>query len=167
MSKRAGDASFQSLIAQGFLPEAIVNCIMFLGWNPGTEEEVFNLEDLESIFDIDRINKSNAVFSLAKLEWFNGTHIRALEPDRFHELASPYYPAEVATKLDTRKISDLIQTRIVRLTEIPDMVAFFAAVSDYSLELYRHEKSKLTVEKSREILIQLRPFLETVTPWTG
>ncbi len=78
LSKRSGDASFQDLVARGYLPEAIVNYIALLGWHPADDREFFTLPELVKAFDIDRINKSSAGFSIAKLDWLNGEHIRAL-----------------------------------------------------------------------------------------
>jgi len=125
LSKRAGDASFQDLIAMGFLPEAIVNYVALLGWHPAEEQEFFTLDGLVKAFDIDRINKSSAAFSFPKLEWLNGEHIRALPPDEFHRRALPWYPDEIVRRFDAAKISKLIQQRVVRLTDIPGLVAFF------------------------------------------
>lgn len=96
LSKRDGDASFQDLLAQGFLPEAIVNYIALLGWNPGDEREFFTMDDLIREFDIHRINKASAGFAIAKLEWLNSLHMRALPPEEFHKMALPYYPPKFA-----------------------------------------------------------------------
>jgi len=102
LSKRAGDPSFEDLVQMGFLPEAIVNYVALLGWNPGDEREIFTMEELIEAFDIERINKSSAAFSLEKLTWLNGEHIRRLDPQKFHELALKYYP-EGVRHLDLEK----------------------------------------------------------------
>ena len=166
LSKRDGDASFQDLLAQGFLPEAIVNYIALLGWNPGDEREFFTLADLISEFDIQRINKASAGFSLAKLEWLNSLHIRALPPETFHAMALAYYAPQMIARLDTVRISALIQSRCIRLTDIPQMVAFFNEVADYGVELFVHDKSKSTLSSSATVLAQLVAVLEGVTAWT-
>jgi len=165
LSKRDGDASFQDLIAQGFLPEAIVNYIALLGWNPGDEREFFTMPDLIAEFDIHRINKANAGFSIAKLEWLNSLHIRALSLEDFHALALKYYPPDMM-RLDTKRISALVQSRLNRLTDIPQMVAFFEATPDYSTDLFTHEKSKSTLSSSYWVLEHITPLLEQVIEWT-
>jgi glutamyl-tRNA synthetase len=113
-SKRLGDPSFEDLVMMGYLPEAIVNYIALLGWSPGNDQEFFTLAELETVFSIDRVNKSSAAFSFDKLTWINGEHIRALPGDEFHTLAEKYYPDEL-TKFHTRKISELMQVRTEKL----------------------------------------------------
>ncbi len=159
LSKRSGDASFQDLVTRGYLPEAIVNCIALLGWHPADDREFFTLPALVEAFDIDRINKSSAGFSIAKLDWLNGEHIRALSPERFHELALAYYPPALAG-MDTQTISRLIQPRVVRLTDIPEMVAFFARPAAHDKSLYVNEKSKSTLESSRHILANVMELFD-------
>jgi len=166
LSKRDGDASFQDLLAQGFLPEAIINYIALLGWNPGDEREFFTMPDLIAEFDIHRINKASAGFSIAKLEWLNSLHMRALSPEEFHQLALPYYPDDMVATLDKQRISALVQSRLSRLTEIPGMVAFFTNPPEYGVDLFVHDKSKSTVSSSYLVLEQIRPLLEKATEWT-
>lgn len=167
ISKRNGDASFQDLLAKGYLPEAVINCVALLGWNPGDERELFTLADLIGIFELDRINTSGAIFSRAKLNWFNGKYLRPLTPDRFHELARPFYPLEIAERFDLVTLSRLLQPRVEALSDIPEKVAFFLQVPDYSLELYTHEKFGVTLETSRTILAAVEPLLRHLEPWTN
>lgn len=167
LSKRDGDASFQDLLAKGYLPEAIINYIALLGWSPGNDREFFTLADLVAEFDIDRINKSSAAFSIAKLDWLNGEHIRALPAERFHAMAQGHYPEALPRGLDLSQVSALIQPRVTRLTDIPEMVAFLAEVPAYSLELYNHAKSKSTTATSRQVLEQIRPVLAGLEAWTN
>jgi glutamyl-tRNA synthetase len=141
-----------------------VNYIALLGWSPGNDREFFTLADLEQVFSIDRINKSSAAFSFDKLTWLNGEHIRALSPEAFHQLVEPYYP-ESLKGFNTRKISDLLQVRTEKLTDIPEMVAFFVQVPDYGIELYSHDKSKSTPESSLQVLKAALPILESLTAW--
>ncbi len=166
LSKRDGDASFQDILARGYLPEAVINYIALLGWSPGDDREFFTLADLVAEFDIERINKSSAAFSFAKLDWLNGEHIRALPPERFHAAARGYYPARIAEACDTAQLSRLVQGRIARLSDIPQMVAFFAEVPAYSVELYNH-KSGSTVASSRDVLQRIGPLLATLEPWSN
>ena len=163
-SKRLGDPSFEDLVSMGYLPEAIVNYIALLGWSPGNDQEFFTLSELESVFSIDRINKSSAAFSFEKLTWLNGEHIRSLPLDVFHALAKSYYPPGLEG-CDTRKISELMQVRTEKLTEIPQMVAFFVAVPDYDVSMYQHEKSKCDPEISLTILKAVKPVLGDMAPW--
>jgi glutamyl-tRNA synthetase len=163
-SKRLGDPSFEDLVKMGYLPQAIVNYIALLGWSPGNDQEFFTLNELERVFSFDRINKSSAAFSFDKLTWLNGEHIRALPLEDFHQLAEPYYP-DVLSKYNTKKISELVQIRTERLTDIPERVAFFVKVPDYDVEMYRHEKSKTNPSISLEILKAVRPILAEIENW--
>ena len=163
-SKRLGDPSFEELVSMGYLPEAIINYIALLGWSPGNDQEFFTLTELEKVFSIDRINKSSAAFSFDKLTWINGEHIRALPGDKFHALAEQYYPKELAN-YDTRKISDLMQIRTEKLTDIPHMVAFFAAVPPYDVAMYDHKKSKSDPATSLDVLRAVRPVLLELDVW--
>jgi glutamyl-tRNA synthetase len=163
-SKRLGDPSFEDLEKMGYLPEAIINYIALLGWSPGNDQEFFTLPELEDAFTIDRINKSSAAFSFDKLTWLNGEHIRALSPEEFHTLAQTYYP-EALADYDTQKISELLQVRTEKLTDIPDMVSFFAEVPDYDVAMYAHEKSKCDPATSLEILKETKPVLQSLETW--
>ncbi len=167
LSKRAGDASFQDLVARGYLPQAIINYIALLGWHPADDREFFTLDGLIEAFDIDRINKSSAGFAIAKLDWLNSEHIRVLPPERFHELALPHYAQqpEIA-RLDTMMISRLIQSRVVRLTDIPEMVAFLAQPTKHDKTLYVNEKSRSTIESSRYILAHVSELFDGAAEWT-
>ena len=166
MSKRKGDPSFEDLVRMGFLPQAIVNYVALLGWNPGDEREFFLMDDLIGAFDMDRINKANAAFSLEKLRWLNGEHIRSLSPEAFHKIALPYYPRELA-ELDLEKISQLIQVRTETLTDIPGLVGFLANLPEYSAELFANQKSKSTLETSRLVLENALPLLENLETWSN
>jgi len=163
-SKRLGDPSFEDLVMMGYLPEAIVNYIALLGWSPGNDQEFFTLAELEKVFSIDRINKSSAAFSFDKLTWINGEHIRALSADTFHDLAVTYYPHELSN-FNTRKISDLLQVRTEKLTDIPDMVSFFSAVPEYDVAMYSHEKSKCDPQISLAVLKAVKPVMAALEDW--
>jgi glutamyl-tRNA synthetase len=163
-SKRLGDPSFEDLVKMGYLPEAIINYIALLGWSPGDDQEFFSLSALEEVFTIDRINKSSSAFSFDKLTWLNGEHIRALSLAEFHKLAAPYYPEALST-YDVEKISELLQVRTEKLTDIPDMVGFLVEVPDYDVEMYRHKKSKCDPEISLTILKETRPVLRDLEIW--
>jgi len=167
LSKREGDASFEDLLAKGYLPAAVVNYIALLGWNPGDDREFFTLPELIEAFSIDRISKSRACFSLAKLDWLNGLHIRSLTPEEFHRVALPFYPSDAVARLDAEKISGLIQPRVVRLTDLPQMVEFLLHLPDYDPALFIHEKSKSTLESSRAVLTGVITLLGGLTEWSN
>ena len=166
MSKRKGDPSFEDLVRMGFLPQAIVNYVALLGWNPGDEREFFLMEDLIAAFDMDRINKANAAFSMDKLRWLNGEHIRSLSPETFHEIALPFYPEGLAG-FELEKISQLIQVRTETLTDIPQLVGFLAELPEYSVEMFENKKSKSTLESSRAVLEAVVPLLESLEIWSN
>ncbi|MEN6531909.1 MAG: glutamate--tRNA ligase [Anaerolineaceae bacterium] len=166
MSKRKGDPSFEDLVRMGFLPQAIVNYVALLGWNPGDEREFFLMEDLIEAFDMDRINKANAAFSIDKLRWLNAEHIRSLSPEAFHKIALPFYP-EGLKGFDLAKISQLIQIRTEILTDIPRLVGFLAELPEYSAELFENQKSKSTLESSRVVLEKTLPLLEKLENWSN
>ncbi len=166
LSKRAGDASFQDLLAKGYLPQAIVNTIALLGWNPGDEREVFDLPGLVAEFDARRINKSRAAFSSAKLQWLNGEYIRHLSAEEFHHMASAFYPKEISLHCDTRLISKIIQPRVVVLGDIPEMISFLAHLPPYAAGLFEHTKSKSSLQSSRQILGDILPLLQSLDGWS-
>ena len=166
LSKRHGDASFEDLYNQGYLPEAIINYIALLGWSPGTEEEFFTLEELVEKFDIKGLNKSPAIFDINKLRWMNGQYIRRKTLKEFHELALPYYQ-EVITNpdVDLLKLSKLLHTRTEVLDDIYELIDFIAELPDYDVQLYVHKKMKTTLESSKENLIKAYDVLTNLDEW--
>ncbi len=168
MSKRKGAPTLEQMVEMGFLPAAIVNYVSLLGWNPGTTQEIFTLEELVQVFNVDRINKSPAGFSMEKLTWMNGEHIRRLSPEAFHELALSWYPDSLKKlKFDLEKISRLIQVRTERLSDIRTMIGFLAELPEYEPSVFVNDKSKSTLESSRKILQKTIPLLEALEPWTN
>lgn len=166
MSKRLGDPSFEDLISQGFLPEAVVNFVALLGWSPGTEQEIFSLKELEQVFDIRGISKSPAVFDMAKLRWMNGEYIRKMPPEKFHETASQYYSKTLPDKgIDTFRLSRLLQPRTEVFSDIPSMIDFIENLPDYDISLYEHKKSKTDSAISLTSLKAALPVLEKTEPW--
>lgn len=166
MSKRHGDPSYEDLIAQGYLTEAVVNYVALLGWAPGGEREIYTLKELEGIFDVKGISKSPAIFDIAKLRYFNAEYIRAMAPERFAAVAEPYIRSVVkAPEIDAAAIAALLQQRCEVLTDIPEKVDFFDALPDYSLDLFTNKKSKTNAENSLEMLRVLKPRLEKLDAW--
>jgi glutamyl-tRNA synthetase len=165
LAKRAGDASFQDLIARGFLPEAILNGVALLGWAPGDDREFFTLEDLVRDFDIDRINKSKAAFSLPKLAWLNGEHLHKLPLERFHAMALSYYPEKIKATCNTSRLSQVIQSRTDVLADIPAKVGFLADLPDYDLVFFVHDKSRSSLDSSRKVLGDIGPVIQSIDHW--
>lgn len=167
LSKRNGDASYEDLIAKGYLKEAILNYIALLGWNPGGEREIFSLEELAQVFSLEGLSKSSAIFDMEKLTWMNGEYIRALSPEAFLERARPYLQAAITREMDLAKLAALIQPRLETLTQIADKVGFFNALPEYDLALYTHKKMKTTAENSLDILIAARQALAGTEAFTN
>lgn len=166
LSKRNGDASFQDLVAKGYLPEAILNYIALLGWNPGDEREIFSLQELEKCFSSERLNKSPAIFDITKLTWMNGCYIRNLSPEEFHKLAEPYY-SNIKKDINFKALSNVLQPRIETLKQIESETDFFIEVPEYDLALYENKKMKTNPEIAAKALNLVLPVLENTTEWTN
>lgn len=162
LSKRNGDASFGDLMDKGYLKEAVLNYIALLGWNDGSNEEIFSLQDLIEKFDYKNISKSPAIFDDAKLRWMNGEYIRKLSLDEFHKLALPQYKKVLHKDFDFKFISELLHTRCEVLNDIPDQIDFLEELPEYSTDLYVHKKMKSTVESSLENLQKILPIYEAI-----
>lgn len=160
LSKRSGHSSFEDLLEQGFLTEAIVNYIALLGWSPEDNREIMSLEELIRDFDYRRINKSPAVFDYMKLKWMNGEYIKAMNDDKFYEMAEPYLKQTLSRPLDLKKIAAMVKTRIEVFPEIPELIDFLEELPSYDPSMYEHKKMKTNKETSLEVLKQLLPLLE-------
>ena len=166
LSKRNGDASFQDLLAKGYLPEAIINYIALLGWNPGTEEEIFSIKDLEKIFSVERLNKSPAIFDIVKLTWMNGVYIRNLSEEDFYKYAEPYF-AELPSNIDKKALASALQPRIETFAQIADQIAFVKELPDYSIELFINKKMKTDIEVAKKALPLIKDVLQKQTEWNN
>ena len=163
LSKRDGDASYEDFIKKGYLKEAVINYIALLGWSPQGEQEKFTLDELVKAFNVSGISKSPAIFDEAKLAWLNGEYIRELSLDAFHEKALPFYEGIITNPaIDTKKISELLQKRCEKLSDIPEQVDFFDNLPEYDIELYTHKKMKTNAENSKVALESIKAKLETV-----
>ena len=160
LSKRCGHSSYEDLIEQGFVTEAVVNYVALLGWCPQDNREIFSLPELVEAFDYHHISKSPAVFDIGKLRWMNGEYIKAMDFDRFYERALPYIRETIHRDLDLRKIAEMVKTRIEVFPDIPALIDFFEEVPEYDLSLYTHKKMKSTLETSLETLSEVLPRLE-------
>ncbi len=160
LSKRSGHSSFEDLIEQGFLTEAIVNFVALLGWSPEDNKEIFSLDELIKNFDYKRISKSPAVFDMVKLKWMNGEYIKMMDDAKFLEMATPYIKQVIKKDLDIAKIAALVKTRIEVFPDICELIDFFEELPDYDIEMYTHKKMKTNAENSLETLKEILPILE-------
>ena len=167
LSKRSGHSSYEDLIEQGFLSEAVVNYVALLGWSPAEDREIYSLPELVKAFDYRRINKSPAVFDIVKLKWMNGEYIKAMDPDKFYEMAKPYIQQTIHRDLDLRKIAGMVQTRIEYFPDIAPLIDFFEEVPEYDPSMYRHKKMKTTEESSLTVMKEVLPVLEAQDDYTN
>lgn len=171
MSKRHGDPSYEDLIAQGYLTEAVLNYVALLGWSPKgdlAEQEFFTLDELACAFDLAGISKSPAVFDINKLRWMNGEYIKKLAPEAFCEKAMPWLKQVLHREdLDLKAIAALLQPRCEVLSDLPEKVDFFEALPEYDLEMYTHKKSKSNTETSLLALQAALPVLEALEDWSN
>jgi len=170
MSKRHGDPSYEDLKDQGFLTDAILNYVALLGWSPRgdiAEQEVFTLDELARAFDLAGMSKSPAIFDIEKLTHFNALYLRAMSPEAFAEVAGPYIRESVKNKqMSVEEIAALLQARCEKLTDIPEKVAFFDSLPEYSADLFTNKKSKTDPEVSKAMLKAAIPMLEGLDQWT-
>ena len=160
LSKRSGHSSFEDLIEQGFLTEAVVNFVALLGWSPAGNQEFFTLEELVKEFDYHNMSKSPAVFDMTKLRWMNGEYMKKMDFDSFYELAKPYLEEVIKKPLDLKKIAAMVKTRIEVFPDIAPQIDFFEALPEYDPEMYVHKKMKTTKETALETLKDVLPILE-------
>lgn len=159
LSKRCGHSSYEDLIEQGYLTEAVVNFVALLGWSPSDNREIFSLEELVEAFDYRHMSKSPAVFDTVKLKWMNGEYIKAMDFERFYEMAEPYIKEVVTKDYDLKKIAALVQSRIEVFTDIKDHIDFFEELPEYENAMYTHKKMKTNEETSLEVLKDMVPLL--------
>ena len=160
LSKRSGHSSFEDLLEQGFLTEAIVNFVALLGWSPAGNQEFFTLEELVKEFDYHNMSKSPAVFDMTKLRWMNGEYLKKMDFEPFYAQAEPYLKAAITKPLDLKKIAAMVKTRIEVFPDIAAQVDFFETLPEYDPEMYVHKKMKTTKETSLETLKEVLPLLE-------
>ncbi len=163
LSKRSGHSSFEDLLEQGFLTEAIVNFVALLGWCPSDNREIFSLDELISEFDYRNMSKSPAVLDITKLKWMNSEYIKAMDDEKFYEIALPYINEIVPDGMDKRKIASMVKTRIDVLPDIREQIDFLAKVPEYPVDMYVHKKMKTTVENSLTLLTEVLPVLENAS----
>ncbi|MGN0322391.1 MAG: glutamate--tRNA ligase [Oliverpabstia sp.] len=167
LSKRCGHSSYEDLIEQGFLTEAVVNFVALLGWSPSSDEEIFSLEELVKEFDYHRISKSPAVFDMVKLRWMNGEYMKKMDDEKFYEMALPYIKEVITKELDFHKIAAMVKTRIEVFPDIKDHIDFFEQVPEYDTSMYNHKKMKSTEASSLQVLQEVKPLLEAQNDYSN
>ena len=166
LSKRHGDKSFEDLVREGYVVEAIVNYIALLGWSPSGTQEIFSLKELEENFDMAGLSKSPAIFDIKKLTWMNSEYLKAMDFEKYYALAEPKLKEALGdTDLDLKKIAALLQKRLETLNDIPGLVEFFKTLPEYGTELYTHKKMKTNDEIALSSLEAALPVLENLADW--
>ena len=160
LSKRSGHSSFEDLLDQGFVNEAVVNYVALLGWSPEDNREIFSLQELAEVFNYHHMSKSPAVFDMNKLRWMNGEYIKAMDFDRFYEKALPFIKETITKEVDYKKVAEMVKTRIEVFPDIPALIDFFEAVPEYDVAMYTHKKMKTNAETSLAVLKEILPVLE-------
>lgn len=168
LSKRHGATSFEELREEGYLTEAIINYIAFLGWSNGEDtREIYSLDELRQVFDEHHINKAPAVFDYQKLRWYNAEYLKAMSPEAYKAWLQPYAAAFLGEQpYDPDVLAEILQPRLEVASELPQMLAFLKKPSPYTVELFRSKKQKLTPELSLSILREVLQTLQNLPAWS-
>jgi len=167
MSKSQGDPSFEDLLEQGYLVEAVINYLVLLGWSPRGEREFYTLRELEEVFDLEGLSKSPSFFDMQKLNWFNAEYVRKLSPEKYLEIATPWMARALdPARFDFKRLAELLQGRTEVFSQLPGMIRFLAEMPEFPLDFYVNKKQKSTLESARAALAALRPLLEGIGDWT-
>lgn len=167
LSKRSGHASYEDLMDQGFLSQAVVNYVALLGWSPEDNREIFSLEELVKLFQYRNMSKSPAVFDVTKLKWMNGEYMKSMDFDVFFEMAEPYLKEVIKKDLDLQKIAHMVKTRIEVFSDIANHIDFFQELPEYDTAMYVHKKMKTSHETSLSVLEEVLPILEAQEDFTN
>ncbi len=155
LSKRQGDVAVEDYMAKGYLPEALINFVALLGWNPGTEQEIFSLKELIERFRLERVNKAGAVFDVQKLNWMNGVYIRRLSEDRLVEFLTPFLEKkgyDVSDRERTRKIILAVYKGIDKGEDIAEAARIFF---QENVEITEPEARKLLKKETSYTVIKV------------
>jgi glutamyl-tRNA synthetase len=166
LSKRSGHSSYEDLLEQGFVSEAIINFVALLGWSSSNNTEIMSLEELIKEFDYTHINKAPAVFDIVKLRWMNGEYLKSMDFEKYYELALPYIKEVITGDIDTRRVAALVKTRIETLVDIKGIIDFFEALPDYDIEMFSHKKMKTDAASSLRVLTDLLPRFEALEDYS-
>jgi glutamyl-tRNA synthetase len=160
LSKRSGHSSFEDLLDHGFLADAVVNYVALLGWSPEDNCEILSLPELVERFDYRKINKSPAVFDVAKLKFINGEYIRRMDDESFFKKAEPYLKSTLTKDVDLHKVAEMAKSRIETFEDIPALIGFLEKVPEYDSSMYEHKKMKTDRAISLKVLREILPALE-------
>ncbi len=160
LSKRSGHSSYEDLLEQGFISEAIVNYVALLGWSPSDNNEIFTLEELVKAFDYHHMGKTPSVFDITKLRWMNGEYMKAMDFDKFYEMALPYIKQTITKDVNLTKVAEMVKTRIEVFNDIHDHIDFIEEVPEYDIAMYTHKKMKTNAQTSLAVLKEILPVLE-------
>lgn len=161
LSKRQNSVSVEEYMDKGYLPEAMINFLAMLGWNSGTTQELFTMDELIKDFSIERVQKSGAIFDLEKLDWLQGQWIRKLSTQEFIERIKPLVP-QAETDAHFAHKATLIQERITFFKEAPEMLGYFYEAPKVSTELMASKKQKVTEEDLPTLLQTLAEILNAI-----
>ncbi len=164
LSKRQGDVAVEDYLAKGYLPEALLNFVALLGWNPTSDREIFSKEELAQLFDISKVNKSGAVMNVEKLDWMNGEYIKALPVDEYLQRLSRggFLPEGVKEERAARIVKD----RLLRLADAPELIREAVAVTEHEPAILVWKKS--TPEEAKSRLEGVREFVAAKSEaWFG
>jgi glutamyl-tRNA synthetase len=162
MSKRKAQTAVTAYREQGYLPEAMVNFLAFLGWSPGTEEEIFTLDELSSRFEIDHVHKAGAVFDRDRLDYLNGVYIRHLTDEQLALRLRPFLPSALDDTSVVRVVP-LIKERLVRLGDATELVAFLTETDDDVASRYEQEQLVPKGRSTAEVAGALELALQTLS----
>ena len=166
LSKRNGDASYQDLVAKGYIKEAIINYIALLGWSPKDNREKMSLKELEESFSLSGINKSPSIFDEPKLRWLSGEYIKEMTDDAFAGIARPFLAKSKAYgKYDEAKLLKILKTRVEILSEIPEKIDFLEEYGEFDEALYFNKKMKSDAETAKKVLPLAKELLAGLEPF--
>lgn len=166
LGKRDGAKDILEYGKEGYLPEAMANFLATLGWNDGTEQEIFTVDELIEKFSLNRVQKSPARFDEQRLLWLNGQHIRALSLDDLYERVGDFWPASAANASEGSKkqVLALVQDRLKTLTDLSVLASYFFETPTPNWEMVTENKQlkKLSTDEIRSLLASAKSALETV-----
>ena len=166
LSKRHGDPSFEDLLDEGYLKDAVVNYISLVGWNPGDNREFFTMDELIEAFSLEGLSKSPAIFDKNKCRWMNAEYIRRMTPEEFTAAATPWYEKAGIAHMDKEILQRNLQPRVEVFGELPAMVDFLTRMPEFGEELYFSKKMKTNADTARRDLPVIIDTLEKLPEWT-
>jgi glutamyl/glutaminyl-tRNA synthetase len=164
MSKRQGDVALSDYHKNGYLPEALINFMVLLGWNPGTEREIFSLPELIKEFSLEKVQKAGAVFNIQRLDFINGLYIREKSDKKLAELCLPYLHQENVDIRMLEKIVGIYKPRIKKLSDIQNLADFFF-IEKLSLDKNMLQWQKMGERDIKEALTAAHSALSKETTW--